>query len=275
MSLIARKLQQSRRLVVAASLTVLLAAWSPIVAFSQEGIVARGQEPPAPAGQQQNPAQNPITQPLALSPEVTHQRVGIRDGEVQALALQDAITMALQNNLDIEQFRQGVQIAERNLFALRGVYDILSTSDVNYRSQTIPIASIFGGGGSTGSSGSSGSPGGGTNQTTPLAAHGLILNQNITAGEPELQQDITFKFYFVKGTHVNGTIRWLSDSDMQLNMVTAGHSVWGTLIGPYWRTASWNFTITGGQFYSSGEYYFQFNSAGGGNSTAYVIGSAS
>src|SRR6266571_5432621 len=151
MSLIARKLQQSRRLVVAASLTVLLAAWSPIVAFSQEGIVARGQEPPAPAGQQQNPAQNPITQPLALSPEVTHQRVGIRDGEVQALALQDAITMALQNNLDIEQFRQGVQIAERNLFALRGVYDILSTSDVNYRSQTIPIASIFGGGGSTGS----------------------------------------------------------------------------------------------------------------------------
>src|SRR5713101_2267340 len=144
MSLIARKLQQLRRLVVAGSLTVLLAAWSPIVAFSQDGIVARGQEPPASAAQQQNPpGQNPITQPLALSPEVTHQRVGIRDGEVQALALQDAITMSLQNNLDIEQFRQGVQIAERNLYALRGVYDILSTSDVNYRSQTIPIASIF------------------------------------------------------------------------------------------------------------------------------------
>ncbi len=53
-----------------------------------------------------------------------------------------------------------------------------------------------GGGGSTGSSGSSGSPWGGTNQTTPLATHGLILNQNITAGEPELQQDITFKFYY-------------------------------------------------------------------------------
>ena len=56
--------------------------------------------------------------------------------------------MALQNNLDIEQFRQGVQIAERNLYSFKGVYDILSTADINYRSTTQPIVSIFGGGGS-------------------------------------------------------------------------------------------------------------------------------
>jgi len=65
--------------------------------------------------------------------------------------MQDAITLALQNNLDIEQFRQGVRIADRNLYSLKGIYDILSTSDVNYRSTTQPVVSIFGGGGTTSS----------------------------------------------------------------------------------------------------------------------------
>jgi HAE1 family hydrophobic/amphiphilic exporter-1 len=37
------------------------------------------------------------------------------------------------------------------LYSLKGVYDILSSSDVNYRSQTFPVVSIFGGGGATSS----------------------------------------------------------------------------------------------------------------------------
>jgi len=151
MSSLTRTLQKSSRAVAAASLTAVLAMCSPIAVFCQEGVVARGQQPAQPAPQQNPQAQNPITQPLALSPEITRQRVGIKDGEVQSLALQDAISLALQNNLDIEQFRQGVQIAERSLYSLKGVYDILSSADVNYRSQTVPIVSIFGGGGATSS----------------------------------------------------------------------------------------------------------------------------
>src|SRR6185503_7695647 len=151
MSSLTRTLQKSSRAVAAVSLTAVLAICSPIAVFCQEGVVARGQQPAQPAPQQNPPAQNPITQPLALSPEITKQRVGIKDGEVQSLALQDAISLALQNNLDIEQFRQGVQIAERSLYSLKGVYDILSSADVNYRSQTVPIVSIFGGGGATSS----------------------------------------------------------------------------------------------------------------------------
>jgi len=151
MSSLTRTLQKSSRAVAAASLTAVLAMCSPIAVFCQEGVVARGQQPAQPAPQQNPPAQNPITQPLALSPEITRQRVGIKDGEVQSLALQEAIALALQNNLDIEQFRQGVQIAERSLYSLKGVYDILSSSDINYRSQTQPIVSIFGGGGATSS----------------------------------------------------------------------------------------------------------------------------
>jgi outer membrane protein len=103
--------------------------------------------PGAPAAQDAN-SQNLITQPIAQSPEVGHQRTGVDLSQVQALSMQDAITLALQNNLDIEQYREGVQISSYNLLALRGVYDILSSSDVNFRSQTIPVASQFAGGGS-------------------------------------------------------------------------------------------------------------------------------
>src|SRR6185436_1108457 len=147
MSSLTRTLQKSSRAVAAASLTAVLAMCSPIAVFCQEGVVARGQQPAQPAPQQNPQAQNPITQPLALSPEITRQRVGIKDGEVQSLALQEGIALALQNNLDIEQFRQGVQIAERSLYSLKGVYDILSSADVNYRSQPVPIVSIVDGGG--------------------------------------------------------------------------------------------------------------------------------
>ncbi len=111
---------------------------------------APGQTPaatPSTTDQQQTPGTpNPITQPLALSPEVTRQRVGVTEGVVETMSLQDAITRALQNNLDIEVFRQGVQAAQYNLFASRGVYDIVSGSTLYYESRTFPVASIFAGG---------------------------------------------------------------------------------------------------------------------------------
>jgi outer membrane protein len=130
------------------TLGAVLAVWSPLAVFCQEGVVARSQQPPSAATQQNPPAQNPITQPLALSPEVSRQRVGVKEGEVQSLALQDAIALALQNNLDIEQFRQGVQISEYNLFALRGFYDITSGAGIGYRSSISPTSSVLSGGAS-------------------------------------------------------------------------------------------------------------------------------
>ena len=152
MSSLIRNLQKSSRTVAVASLATLLAAWSPIAVFSQSGVVARQQPPSPPTTQEQSPtAQNSITQTIPLSPEVSRARVGVTPGQELSLALQDGIAMALQNNLDIEQFRQGVQIAERSLYSIKGVYDILSTSDIYYRSSTQPIVSIFGGGGAASS----------------------------------------------------------------------------------------------------------------------------
>ncbi|HVF90360.1 MAG TPA: TolC family protein [Blastocatellia bacterium] len=122
----------------------------------QRSVPAPGQTPPRTTPQttpgQAVPApgtpttQNPITQPLALSPEVTKARVGVSPDLTTLLTLQDAITMALQNNLDIEVSRQGVQVAQYSLYASRGVYDLLSSADIRYGSQTFPVASIFAGG---------------------------------------------------------------------------------------------------------------------------------
>lgn len=94
---------------------------------------------------------NSITQPLQLSPEVSRQRVGVTEGQTELLTLQEAIALALKNNLDIEAFREGVAISQQNLYSLRGIYDIVSGADINYRSQTFPVASRFAGGGATSS----------------------------------------------------------------------------------------------------------------------------
>ncbi len=149
MSSLIQKIQCSSRAVAIASLTGLLAAWSPIVAFSQDGVVARQQQPGQVTGQQQNPAgQNSITQPIASSPDVPPDRVGVTPGQVQSLPLQDAIAQALQNNLDIEQFRQGVRIAEYSLFSLRGFYDYTPGAGIGFRNSITPTSSTISGGNS-------------------------------------------------------------------------------------------------------------------------------
>lgn len=153
MSSLIRRLQQSSRTVAVASLTALLAAWSPIAAFSQDGIVARQQQQTGQVtGQQPNPpAQNSITQAIPGSPEVPKTRVGITPGEVQSLALQEAIAQGLQNNLDIEQFRQGVRISEFSLFSLRGFYDYTSGAGIGFRSSINPTSTTLSGSANTGS----------------------------------------------------------------------------------------------------------------------------
>jgi HAE1 family hydrophobic/amphiphilic exporter-1 len=94
--------------------------------------------------------QNPITQPLALSPDIPRARVGVREDQNELLTLQDAVEMALKNNLDIEITRQGVQMAQYNLFAARGFYDVTSSGTIGYRNSVSPVSSIFGGGGEQG-----------------------------------------------------------------------------------------------------------------------------
>lgn len=148
MASVMRKIGSSRRVLAVALAVMMSTSLLPIAASAQDGIVSKTQ---TPSGQPANQDQSSITRPIAQTPDVPNIRVGVTPGQNAPLSMQDAIAMALKNNLDIESFRQGVQIAERNLYSLRGVYDVLTGSDVNYRSQTTPVANLFAGGGSQGS----------------------------------------------------------------------------------------------------------------------------
>lgn len=72
-------------------------------------------------------------------------RVGVDVANQLPISLQDAITLALQNNNDIDSSRIGVQISEFNLRAAQGVYDPNFISENYYESRTTPTASTIGG----------------------------------------------------------------------------------------------------------------------------------
>ena len=80
-----------------------------------------------------------------VRPLPSAERVGVDVSNQLPISLQDAITLALQNNNDIDSSRIGVQIAEYNLRAAQGVYDPVITSENFYERRTTPTASTIGG----------------------------------------------------------------------------------------------------------------------------------
>jgi HAE1 family hydrophobic/amphiphilic exporter-1 len=73
-------------------------------------------------------------------------RVGVAADKQMILTLRDAMTMALENNRDIEIERLNTQLNEFDLRAAKGVYDPSLTSSILYERQTLPVASILAGG---------------------------------------------------------------------------------------------------------------------------------
>jgi HAE1 family hydrophobic/amphiphilic exporter-1 len=81
-----------------------------------------------------------------LRPLPSAERVGVDMLNQEALSLNDAIALALQNNNDIDASRIDVQVAEFNLTAARGVYDPVFSSESYYESRTTPTSSTIAGG---------------------------------------------------------------------------------------------------------------------------------
>ena len=79
------------------------------------------------------------------------ERVGVDQMNQMSLTLDEAVTLALQNNNDVDNSRIGVKIAEFNLRATLGVYDPTIVSESFYQRATTPTASTIGGAGSSGS----------------------------------------------------------------------------------------------------------------------------
>ena len=70
-------------------------------------------------------------------------RVGVDAAQQKALTLNDAITLALENNCDIEITRKTARIAEFDLRAARGFYQPRLAGQTLYERSTTPNVSIF------------------------------------------------------------------------------------------------------------------------------------
>jgi outer membrane protein len=71
------------------------------------------------------------------------ERVGIDPSKQRSLTLREAIILALENNKDIEIFRQNVKGAEFDLKAARGVYEPRLTGQSYFERSKVPNVSIF------------------------------------------------------------------------------------------------------------------------------------
>lgn len=70
-------------------------------------------------------------------------RVGVDMTDQRSLTLNEAITLALENNKDIEVTRKNVKIAEYDLLAARGVYQPRFSGQTYYERATVPNISFF------------------------------------------------------------------------------------------------------------------------------------
>jgi Outer membrane protein len=82
----------------------------------------------------------PDKQPLP-----TAERVGVDADEPLSLTLNDAIRLALENNNDIDASRIDVEMAEHDLTAARGVYDMRFSSETYFQRSSTPVAAFLGG----------------------------------------------------------------------------------------------------------------------------------
>ena len=72
-------------------------------------------------------------------------RVGVDTTEQQPVTLRDAITLALQNNKDIEVARDNVKIAEFDLLTARGSYDPKFSAQTYFEKIKTPATSVLSG----------------------------------------------------------------------------------------------------------------------------------
>jgi len=129
-------------------------------------------------------------------------RIGVDMAEQKPLALREAITMALQNNKDIEVARDNVKLAEYDLLTVRGAYDPKFSAQSYYEKIKTPAASFLSGATGavenadfTATSRLDGlSPKGGGNYRIDFSAVRATTNNTFTALNPQYPTALTFNF---------------------------------------------------------------------------------
>ena len=94
----------------------------------------------------QTPAQESKQRDSSAAQTPAAPRVGVDESRPLALALFDAVKMALEQNREIEVERLNVRQAEYDLFAARGATDISLGASSFYEHKNVPVGSVLAGG---------------------------------------------------------------------------------------------------------------------------------
>jgi outer membrane protein len=130
-------------------------------------------------------------------------RVGVDMNQQRPLSLRDALSMALQNNKDIEVARENVRIAEFDLLGAKGAYDPHFSTSAFYERVESPVSSFLSGGqnGSTIDTGYTGtarlegeSPFLGGNYRFNFSSIRRVTNNQFTALSPQYPTEATFTY---------------------------------------------------------------------------------
>jgi len=112
-------------------------------------------------------------------------RIGVDMADQRPISVREAIALALENNTDIEVTRKNVRIAEYDLQAARGVYQLRLIGQTSYERSTTPNVSIF----SSNQKTTQGAFVGTANVTGDIPRFGTVLtgeisNQRVTTNNP-------------------------------------------------------------------------------------------
>jgi HAE1 family hydrophobic/amphiphilic exporter-1 len=169
-------------------------------------ILALGLSPIANAQQEMQQLQVPTIAPDFKAPQKPLpelRRVGIEPNQQRPLSLREALSMALENNKDIEVARENVRIAEFDYLGAQGLYDPRFTTQAFYERIESPISSFLAGGqnGSTIQSDFTGtarlegqSPVLGGNYRLDFSSVNLRTNNQFTALNPQYPTSLTFSY---------------------------------------------------------------------------------
>ena len=136
---------------------------------------------------------------VAMAQEI----VGVDMNQQRPLSLREALSLALENNKDIEVARENVRVAEFDLLGARGAYDPRLTTTAFYERAENPISSFLSGGqnGSTIQSDYIGttrlegqSPVLGGNYRFDFSSIRLTTNNQFTALNPQYPTALTFTY---------------------------------------------------------------------------------
>jgi HAE1 family hydrophobic/amphiphilic exporter-1 len=159
-------------------------------------------------------------------------RVGVEMDRQRPLSLRDALSMALENNKDIEVARENVRIAEFDLLGAQGVYDPKLTTTAFYERVESPVASFLSGGqdGSTIQSDYTGSarlegqsPFLGGNYRFDFSSVRLTTNNQFTALNPQFPTALTFSYTqpLLRGLKVDNNRRQIQIARKNLSLTDA------------------------------------------------------